>query len=65
MSAPPSGQWLSGSGQARAILWGKNRTLLPSEASSMKYCCLGVFRTEYLRLVINSTNKNTHTKIVG
>ena len=31
----------------------------PPKVSSMKYCCLGVIRKEYFRLVINSaTRKN-------
>ena len=32
---------------------GKTTVYYPPEVSSMKYCCLGVFRKEYFRLVTN------------
>ena len=31
---------------------GHHSTYYPLEVSSMKYCCLGVFRKEYFRLLI-------------
>ena len=30
----------------------------------MKYCCLGLFRKEYLRLVINGANRKKWTEIL-
>ena len=36
---------------------GGRGTYYPTEASIMKYCCLGVFRKEYFRLITNSANR--------
>ena len=40
----------------------------PPEVSSMKYCCLGVFRNEYMNTSgssLSSANKKKWTKILG
>ena len=36
----------------------------PQEVSSMKYCCLGIFRKEYFRLVTNWCKWTKHTKML-
>ena len=34
------------------VVW-RLRLYYPPEVSSMKYCCLGVFKKEYFKLIIN------------
>ena len=40
-----------GFGQGRGSTRGSFRYHYPPDVSSMKYCCLGVFRKEYFRLI--------------